>query len=118
MTQFNFAPAITLPAFSISPESTSTCENWLDFCHETRGYLFTCSAVSLIVPLPVNTSRTSMKMFTLGLSESPASVLTELFPRANKHKDDLSLQEFITALPETIRQNKRDAQDLIGNLME
>lgn len=54
---------------------------------------------------------------SLGLSESPASVATQLFPRANTEQE-LSLQEFIQVLPEMIHQNKSSAQDLIGNLME
>lgn len=59
-----------------------------------------------------------MSSSNLGLSESPASVATALFPRAITKRQELSLQEFIQALPETIQQNKIHTQDLIGELME
>jgi hypothetical protein len=59
-----------------------------------------------------------MNSSNLGLSESPASVATALFPRAMTKHQELSLQEFIRALPETIQQNKSHTQDLIGELMQ
>jgi hypothetical protein len=59
-----------------------------------------------------------MNSSNLGLSESPASVSTALFPRTITKHQELSLQEFIQALPETIQQNKSQTQDLIGELME
>jgi len=57
--------------------------------------------------------------FTFGLSESPASVLTELYPRESAEKE-LSLEEFLDKLPDTIDRSKNSAgsEDLIGNLME
>jgi hypothetical protein len=59
---------------------------------------------------------------SLGLSESPASVLSELYPRspAQRKKKELSLQEFVDMLPETIDKNKSSTspEDLIGQLME
>ena len=56
---------------------------------------------------------------SLGLSESPASILAELYPRNGAQKE-LTLEEFIAALPETIDQNKNStsADDPVGDLME
>jgi hypothetical protein len=56
---------------------------------------------------------------SLGLSESPASVLAELYPR-NAADKELSLEEFIAVLPETIDQSKNSTtpDDPVGNLME
>lgn len=92
-------------------DRTKSCLSQQDSEFLERPYL-------LLLPSSLHTI--TMKLSTLGLSESPASVLTELYLRASNNRE-LSLVEFIAALPETIHKNKHSnntAQDLVGNLME
>lgn len=76
-----------------------------------------CKLISLAIHL--YTLHCTMNISSLGLSKSPASVLTELYPR-NQDENELSLQEFLDKLPQVIDENKKSKSpdDLIGQLME